>query len=596
MGKGVLQVASWMMAGVLLLTGCGGGLESNNKKGEAKKADKVSETTENSTNKTYTSNFKAQGEKADLYNQNLENFQQEFLEYYKGTNELDKVRGYQEPIEVNTINWYTAAVEEAMGNFGKKYGESINENRWTDALKRMYNIDVKYNWQAQDADYTQKLRLDMTSGELPDVFLVREQNDLIQMAEQGLIWDMTDIIDQYASDYDKQVWASDQNGAMTKATHEGNVYGVPSVQSATDAVPYIWIRDDWMQKLNLEYPKTLDELEKVMDAFVSEDPDGNGQDDTWGISMNNNIVESLRGIFAAFGSYPDDWYSKDDKLVNGMVADTTKEALEYIATLYKKKYLNPEFVAQDATKANEAVLNNQVGILFGGHWFGHTAGDLHEINPDAAWKCIKLPSHDGDPVKSILRPVAQGWIVVNKKFSHPEIALKMRTLTTYGLLCKESAWWWYEENISWNISPVRCNVSAFDNLNTYINLQEVFESKDETELKAKAVPYWDNLHGDQAWEWGLMFGPGENTPMAILRQDKDEGNLFWNPYNGVQSKFMQERWSNIMDERMRAYTDIVTGKTSVEEGYRKWLKTYETLGGDQIEKEVNAWYQENKTE
>ena len=133
-------------------------------------------------------------------------------------------------------------------------------------------------------------------------------------------------------------------------------------------------------------------------------------------------------------------------------------------------------------------------------------------------------------------------------------------------------------------------------MNTYINLQEVFESKDETELKAKAVPYWDNLHGDQAWEWGLMFGPGENTPMAILRQDKDEGNLFWNPYNGVQSKFMQERWSNIMDERMRAYTDIVTGKTSVEEGYRKWLKTYETLGGDQIEKEVNAWYQENKTE
>ena len=123
MGKGVLQVASWMMAGVLLLTGCGGGLESNNKKGEAKKADKVSETIEDSTNKTYTSNFKAQGEKADLYNQNLENFQQEFLEYYKGTNELDKVRGYQEPIEVNTINWYTAAVEEAMGNFGKKYGD-----------------------------------------------------------------------------------------------------------------------------------------------------------------------------------------------------------------------------------------------------------------------------------------------------------------------------------------------------------------------------------------------------------------------------------------------------------------------------------------
>ena len=150
----------------------------------------------------YPSAFEAKGSEAEAYNERMKRYEAGFAEYFKETEELEKVSGYDEPIQVSTTNWYTASIEDAISKIGEGDGETLNYNRWNDIFKRLYNIDVSYSWWAQDADYTQKLRLDMAAGELPDIFLVRDQSDLLSLASQGLIWDMTDFIDQYASDYD----------------------------------------------------------------------------------------------------------------------------------------------------------------------------------------------------------------------------------------------------------------------------------------------------------------------------------------------------------------------------------------------------------
>ncbi len=45
----------------------------------------------------------------------------------------------------------------------------------------------------------------------------------------------------------------------------------------------MWIRQDWLDNLGLEVPRTWDEMAAVAEAFVTQDPDGNGEDDTIGI-------------------------------------------------------------------------------------------------------------------------------------------------------------------------------------------------------------------------------------------------------------------------------------------------------------------------
>lgn len=59
--------------------------------------------------------------------------------------------------------------------------------------------------------------------------------------------------------------------------YEGERYGIPIFDYAYNGDSVMFIREDWLKKLGLEEPKTMDELVTVMDAFTNQDPDGNGK-------------------------------------------------------------------------------------------------------------------------------------------------------------------------------------------------------------------------------------------------------------------------------------------------------------------------------
>ena len=88
-----------------------------------------------------------------------------------------------------------------------------------------------------------------------------------------------------------------------------------------------------------------------------------------------------------------------------------------------------------------------------------------------------------------------------------------------------------------------------------------------------------------------MFGNGAGVAMTVLDNAKNDGRLFYDTFNGTQSTFMQDRWSTILDEQLIAYTKIILGDVSVDEGFAAWQDTFAKLGGDQITQEINEWYQ-----
>ena len=86
----------------------------------------------------------------------------------------------------------------------------------------------------------------------------------------------------------------------------------------------LWLRQDWMDKLNLEAPKSLEDVEAILKAFVENDPDGNGTNDTIGMILSNEIYGKYGGspmyannVFAAFGATPGQWIEKDGQVVYG---------------------------------------------------------------------------------------------------------------------------------------------------------------------------------------------------------------------------------------------------------------------------------------
>ncbi|MGO4269615.1 hypothetical protein AB4Z22_07190 [Paenibacillus sp. TAF58] len=65
------------------------------------------------------------------------------------------------------------------------------------------------------------------------------------------------------------------------ASLKGKLYSLPRVRPL-DGHESLLIHKDWLDKLVLQPPKTMDELYNVLEAFAKKDPDGNGAADMYG--------------------------------------------------------------------------------------------------------------------------------------------------------------------------------------------------------------------------------------------------------------------------------------------------------------------------
>ena len=108
-----------------------------------------------------------------------DNLQKWYEENY-GEGEL--VAPYDEPVDVHIATYYTATTEANMATWNEWWGETLENDRYVEAVRRAFNINIIYDWQKNQTDYETQLRLAITAGEIPDMFLVTDQNDLMQLA------------------------------------------------------------------------------------------------------------------------------------------------------------------------------------------------------------------------------------------------------------------------------------------------------------------------------------------------------------------------------------------------------------------------------
>ncbi len=468
-----------------------------------------------------------------------DNLQKFFEENY---GEGDLVAPYDEPVEVTIVNYYNTALETNMSTWNQWWGETLENNRYVVAAEKALNIKIKYMWLKNDADngYVNQLRYAITAGEIPDMFVVNNQNDLMQLAESELIIPVDEVVDKYFTTWDKEIQNSDGGMLYEMAKYDGQCYGIPCNISDTDTFSYIWLRKDWMEQLNLETPKTMEDLKNIMLKFQEAKLGGN--DNTYGMIIDKDLYYSTRGLFAGFGAYPEFWVEGEDgSLVWGGTQENVKQALSYLNELYTAGLLDKEFITQSGTDAKALMLNSQVGVIYAGHWLAHDLQKLNENDPDSDWICVPLPSQTGDPVTQYLTPNKRGWIVINKDYEHPEVAAKIRALCTFaaqGGICDGT--WWFSNDQAQVLQPFQASVSSWDNYNTYMNLLECYDNGGDTSvLRGKAVTYWNNLHaGSSIWAWEHMFGDGANTPMVILRDAIENDRIRYDGFLGAQNEFI----------------------------------------------------------
>ncbi|MFD0712962.1 extracellular solute-binding protein [Paenibacillus sp. GCM10027626] len=481
-------------------------------------------------------------------------------------------------------------------------GISPDQNAYLKDLKEQLNIDLKYTWTVPADQFEQKFSLAIASGELPDVMELDMQK-FERFKNLGLLADLSDVYDQYASPMLKEFVEADGGDSKKLLTSDGKLLGIPKY--GVPPVQLLWIRSDWLKKVKMEPPKTIDELEQLAEAFIKLNSNQSNAAEVYGIAMQKNLffwAFDSKGFFNGFHSYPGAWIKgQDGKLVAGDIQPETKSALAKLQDWYKKGLLDKEFALKDDNKAVEDIVAGKVGIVYGEWWYPNWPLNLNkDKDPDADWICLPIPSIDGTPGKSIISRMAPGSaIVVNSKFKHPEAAIKMINfyidMNSKKNMEKNKAENGYVYN--W-FTPRVYNPLEMETIYTEVN--KALENN-QSEVNEN-VPYYTNiqspleaarkfLDGDKSG-WGLYFSRvAENGGWGLTSKLRGSNQFVYNEFFGIPTETMGDKGAQLDKLTNETFTKIIMGAKI--DDFDKYVESWKALGGDDITEEVNEWYEKN---
>lgn len=281
----------------------------------------------------------------------------------------------------------------------------------------------------------EKFNLIMASGDLPDLIAYNDVKLINKYGMDGAFIPVQDLIKKHAPNLTKALnnplegekipyklnnWAEITAG-------DGNIYSVPLLSSANALGAAYGMRVDWLEKLGLKEPKTMDELYTALKAFKEKDPNGNGKADEIPFvsgqgSKTGRILPVINGIGAHIGLYIDE---KDGKVKFGPVEPQFKEGLAMLSKWYKEGIIESDYLTSTRDQWLAKCTNNLAGFMLAwpGSGFSPVNTVLKKENPKAQFMPILPPG--GKPKDSAISGtylVPRMAITVSNK--HPEDTMR----------------------------------------------------------------------------------------------------------------------------------------------------------------------------
>lgn len=481
-----------------------------------------------------------------------------------------------------------------------KDGQSFDKNVALDWVKSNLGINLQYLWTSPWENDTclTKMRLALSGNEkLPDVVYVsvdaKGRSLLADLIETGQFMDISQVFDKNASPAYKDILAKHPE-LWSFAAKDGKKYGIPHTSDPFVNAPELYIREDWLKKLNLQAPKTIDELEAVMEAFVNKDPDGNSKKDTYGVALGvkNSWLEGFAGtgwIFGAYGSIPTYWQKGGDgSLHYGSIQPGTKEALAKLRSWYEKGYLDPEFAMKDPTKASESVTAGKTGIIDGPYWLPlWPLPDLKKNVPESSILPAMLPAGPSGKPGFNGGDALLGVYLINKNYKTPEaLMVYLNKMLQAGSKEKGSNVEngfieGYDYKLE-NGKPVADPEQRVDKI-LLGNGSPVIPERNVDSLAYLAGGGQPRDGFDQA----NVAYKDAHIPGSIIQ--KQLGFSIQNEFKGATTPTMSTKMEALNKMENEVFTKIIYGKEPLS-AFDDFVAKWKSSGGDQITKEVNDWY------
>jgi putative aldouronate transport system substrate-binding protein len=514
---------------------------------------------------------------------------------------------YDPPIEVSFVRNLSDVVENNV--LGVLKDETLEDNRWSRLYEKQLGIKIVYDWvvkgDVNSDQYLQKINVTLASGDLPDVIPVNA-TQLKQLADSDQIEDMTALYEKYASPLAKEVLAQEGSGPFDAVTFDGKLMAIPQIEASIERAMFLWVRTDWLEKLGLQPPKTMADVLAISKAFAEQDPDGNGQRDTFGLGVTKDLwggAMALDGFMAGFNAFPNIWLEDaSGNLTYGGIQPEVKEALQALQNMSKNGEIDQEFGIKDGGKVSESISAGKIGIQYGEQWNSIWPLQLNRDNdPNAQWRAFPIVTTSGDPAQVPLKFSTTRFFAVKKGSEHPEAVIKLFNLhleKNWGETAEFDKYYAPPEAESvWQLSPVT-PYPAKKNVEAFRAIDAARKAGDTTKLTGEAKTIQEKLEsyasgtseGFALWGWERIYSAEGSMGITDLY---DRNNQFLREkFVGAPTPTMVERKATLDKLQNEVFVKIIMGDSI--DTFDKFVEDWKQLGGEQITKEVNEWYATKK--
>lgn len=447
-----------------------------------------------------------------------------------------------------------------------------------------FNIDLKWiSLPAAAEDRMTQINLMMADEALrPDIifFTSDSAREYEQWKSAGILVDMWPLLAKegdHITEYYEKVGEGD---ALFSTFEDGSLYRLIINVSEPGSTGTI-VRKDWMNTLGIEEIKTLDDYVDYLRRSVYEDPDGNGEADTAGLSGGKDEIMALYPFFSAYGVFPTEWFRQEDGTIKyGAVLPEAKEALARIAEAYADGLIDSNLISGAKNFSSELYPEGKTASFY--TWcyyltpsYSPLADFKTKVEGGEYVRIDPVEGPDGFSSDRPSDPYGANYVAITSKCADPEAAMRLLNgivEPAFSILIKNG-----EEGIDYRMEDgefVQLVTKEERDAKGIRLFANVLERKDEYNIEI----------GDKGNE---NFAKSQAAAMPLREKIafiREKVRPVYTEFSGDLTTLYQTY-----------YWSIITGELPVD-AFDAFVEEWYAMGGTDVEAEANEYWAKQQVE